>query len=60
MPTAQRDTVFEAFQRGSSSTGHGLGLAIVAQIASLHEAELSLSDPPGLVVTVRFPAGGTA
>lgn len=46
--------VLAAFRRGADSTGHGLGLTIVAQIAAVHGAELSLSDPPGLVVQIRF------
>ena len=44
----------EAFQRGEASTGHGLGLAIVAQIAALHGGSVTFSAPPGLVVRVRF------
>ncbi|MEM7154515.1 MAG: HAMP domain-containing sensor histidine kinase [Myxococcota bacterium] len=50
----QHTTALEAFQRGDSSTGHGLGLAIVAAIAALHDGSVSLSEPPGLVVTVCF------
>ena len=54
IPVARHGEVTEAFQRGASSAGHGLGLTIVAQIAALHGAELDFSEPPGLVVRVRF------
>ena len=47
-------TITEAFERSASSAGHGLGLAIAAQIATLHEGSLELSAPPGLVVRVSF------
>ena len=56
MPPEQRDRVLQPFQRGEASTGHGLGLAIVAQIVSLHGGALTLSGPPGLIVRIRFPA----
>lgn len=50
----QQPAALEPFQRGDSSAGHGLGLATVAEIAALHDGSVSLSEPPGLVVTVRF------
>lgn len=56
MTAAQRDRAVEPFERGHASAGHGLGLAIVSQIASLHGAELTLSEPPGLAVRIRFPS----
>lgn len=55
IPLEAHPHVLDAFHRGPSSTGHGLGLAIVAQIVALHGGTLSLSPPPGLVVTIRFP-----
>lgn len=55
MPVAQREGALEPFARGPTSSGHGLGLAIVAQIARLHGAELTLSEPPGLAVRLHFP-----
>lgn len=54
IPLAQQAEVTEAFQRGAASSGYGLGLAIVAQIAALHGASPEFSAPPGLVVRVRF------
>ncbi|MEM6296719.1 MAG: HAMP domain-containing sensor histidine kinase [Myxococcota bacterium] len=47
-------TVLDPFVRGAASDGHGLGLAIVTEIAALHEGAVSLSAPPGLVVTVSL------
>ncbi|MGG7465158.1 sensor histidine kinase [Plantibacter sp. YIM 135347] len=37
--------------------GHGLGLALTANIAQAHDAELAVTtnEPGGLTVTVRFP-----
>ena len=57
LPKERHAQALQVFQRGVDSTGHGLGLAIVAQIASLHGAELTLSEPPGLVVELRLPGG---
>ncbi|MBO9433418.1 HAMP domain-containing histidine kinase [Ruegeria sp. R13_0] len=58
IPAEDHDRVFRRFFRGDksrSSTGHGLGLATVKAIATLHEAEVSLSDnDPGLRVTIEF------
>ena len=54
MPLEQHARATEAFERGACSKGHGLGLAIVAQIAALHDGSVELSRPPGLEVTVRF------
>lgn len=54
----QRTKAFERFWRTESSRttpGHGLGLALVAAIAELHEIRISLDDnQPGLKVTVQF------
>jgi two-component system sensor histidine kinase TctE len=63
IPAAERERVFERFQRldGSGAAGSGLGLAIVKEICARHGAEARLSDPPqggrGLCVDVRFVAG---
>lgn len=54
IPLERQPRATEAFQRGIRSTGHGLGLAIVAQIAALHGGSVAFSAPPGLIVSVRF------
>ncbi|HYG89670.1 MAG TPA: ATP-binding protein [Azospirillum sp.] len=61
IPPAERNRVLDRFHRvlGTRETGSGLGLSIVAGIAALHRAALSLGDGPGgrgLAVTVAFPA----
>lgn len=58
---ADRERVFERFDRGADprGTGSGLGLAIVRDIALAHDAKVELLDPPGgagLLVRVRLPA----
>lgn len=54
----EHEKVLRRFYRGSSSRsteGHGLGLALVAAIAQLHQAKLTLSDAkPGLKVEIFF------
>lgn len=60
IPPELRSQVFERFYRilGTKSPGSGLGLAIVQQIATLHEATVTLGTPAnniGLEVTVIFP-----
>lgn len=49
IPLAERSRVFERFYRvqGASGDGCGLGLAIVREIAGLHDAETRLEDPAG-------------
>lgn len=59
IPPEERERVLERFYRGrgSSEEGSGLGLSIVARIAELHGAELSLADGldgAGLAVRVAF------
>lgn len=60
IPEAERVNVLRRLyrlERSRTTPGHGLGLALVSAIASLHKADLSLSDNhPGLRVTLRFPA----
>lgn len=54
----QVDNLVKPFQRGESSTGYGLGLAIVSRVALHHRAELlpGVSDSlGGASFTVRFP-----
>jgi signal transduction histidine kinase len=52
----ERDKVFRRFYRvttSRSSPGNGLGLALVAAIAKLHQARIELSDnSPGLRVAI--------
>ena len=60
IPEELRERVFERFFRviGNQTTGSGLGLGIVQQIASLHHAEIQLKTPEngtGLEVKVVFP-----
>jgi two-component system, OmpR family, sensor histidine kinase QseC len=49
IPAEERARVLERFYRGrgGSEDGSGLGLSIVARVAELHGAELSLDDAPG-------------
>jgi len=61
IPAAEREAVLERFVRGDKSrrhtTGNGLGLSLVAAIARLHEAALTLTDnAPGCVATLAFAA----
>jgi signal transduction histidine kinase len=62
VPPEQVDRLFQPFQRLGTqrvrqSSGHGLGLAIVHAIVSVHGAELSASARPegGLAISVSFP-----
>ena len=59
VPATERDRVLGRFYRldaSRSTPGSGLGLALVAAIAELHNATLTLSDNhPGLAVEVRIP-----
>jgi len=59
IPASERSNVLTRFYRldaSRHSSGSGLGLAMVASIASLHDAALELGDNhPGLIVTLRFP-----
>jgi two-component system sensor histidine kinase QseC len=58
---ARRASMFERFQRGPDgiSEGSGLGLSIVARVAQLHRARVTLADVDtheGLRVEITFPA----
>ncbi len=59
IPEAERARVFERFCRlqPGDTSGCGLGLAIVREVARSMGASVVLSDPPrgGLAVTVTFP-----
>jgi two-component system, OmpR family, sensor histidine kinase PrrB len=60
IPAAERERVFEPFHRvaGTDRPGSGLGLALVAQQARLHGAEVSVDESAlgGARVRVGFPA----
>jgi signal transduction histidine kinase len=64
IPPAEREKVFRRFYRRDASrttSGSGLGLALVAAIANLHDAKIALSDNAvGLVVQLRFRVAATA
>lgn len=56
-----RQTVLERFHRAPDSEGHGLGLALVAQQATLHGAALRLDEVPdgrGTRAEIQFAAAG--
>lgn len=63
IPQAERDAVFLRFHRlaGQETEGSGLGLSIVARIAELHGARVSLDEGAagGLRVRVEFPDPGS-
>jgi signal transduction histidine kinase len=59
IPVEQREKVFEHFYRLDTSratAGNGLGLSLVAAVATLHGIGISLHDnKPGLKVLLNFP-----
>lgn len=61
IPAADRERVLQRFvrlEKSRSQPGSGLGLSLVEAVTKLHHGAISLSDAgPGLVVTLRFPAG---
>ncbi len=61
IPAAERDKVFGRLyrlERSRSTPGNGLGLALVAAIAKLHQYTIDLTDAsPGLRVDIRIPLG---
>jgi len=60
IPADQHDRVFKRFYRLEQSRytpGNGLGLSLVAAVASLHGARIELRDnAPGLLCRLHFPA----
>jgi signal transduction histidine kinase len=60
VPNSEREHIFKRFwRRDRRRGGHaGLGLAIVARIAEMHGASVTVNDRPGggAVFTIRFPA----
>ena len=60
IPIDERQRIFERFHRllGNHEEGSGLGLAIVHEIATLHNARITLEDDidgVGNTFTVTFP-----
>ena len=60
IPSEERERVLQRFVRLDASrtgAGSGLGLSLVAGVATLHRAELALDESPlgGLRATVTFP-----
>jgi PAS domain S-box-containing protein len=64
IPAEQRESIFRPFQRGPAGAtyapGSGVGLALVAQIASLHDGQAWVEDRAGGGASFRvlLPAGG--
>jgi two-component system sensor histidine kinase TctE len=61
IPVEDRGRIFERFHRllGTPTDGSGLGLAIVSEIATLHDARITLEedvDGVGNTFSVLFPA----
>jgi signal transduction histidine kinase len=58
IPVEERSRVFHRFYRlehSRTTSGNGLGLCLVAAIASLHDAKIELADnKPGLKVNIVF------
>jgi signal transduction histidine kinase len=58
IPEAEREKVFRRFyrlDRSRSTPGNGLGLSLVAAVAGMHEARVTLADAgPGLSVSMEF------
>jgi signal transduction histidine kinase len=59
IPASEFEHVFKRFyrlERSRRTPGNGLGLSLVAAVARLHGARITLSDnAPGLKVTLHFP-----
>jgi len=60
IPVAEFEHVFKRFyrlERSRRTPGNGLGLSLVAAVARLHGARITLSDnAPGFRVKLRFPS----
>ena len=64
VPPQERERIFERFARGEGAIapGSGLGLALVAQQASLHGGEVEIDESPdgGARFTVRLPVASAS
>lgn len=59
IPEGDRDRVLDRFvrlERSRNTPGSGLGLSLVAAVARMHDATITLDDAkPGLLATLSFP-----
>jgi signal transduction histidine kinase len=59
IPEDDRERVLDRFvrlERSRNTPGSGLGLSLVAAVARMHDATISLEDAkPGLLATLTFP-----
>lgn len=61
VPEALGDTVFERFRKGSpESTGHGLGLAIVREVARGHDGTVAFEPGKPCQIKVTLPIANDA
>lgn len=63
IPEGEQKNVFQRFyrlERHRSTRGTGLGLALVAAVCKVHQAEITLDNDAGLLVTIRLPVGPAA
>jgi PAS domain S-box-containing protein len=62
VPDAEKETIFQAFARGSEveATGVGVGLSLVAQFAALHGGRAWVEDNPGGGASFRVLFPGIA
>jgi signal transduction histidine kinase len=61
IPSADRDRIFEKFERGNAQlpqSGAGLGLSLVKSLIELHGGTVEIDSAPGsgTIVTCRLPA----
>lgn len=64
IPDTERNRVVQRFvrlEKSRSTPGTGLGLSLAEALVKLHRGTLAFADNgPGLVATIRLPAGGIA
>ena len=61
IPASDRNRVFDRFYRGpnTATTGHGIGLAIVASVAERHAGTVTIVDTPNGGTTVTLDLSAT-